>query len=173
MANCLITAGHVIDCYDVTPGVRNIYIANYDKDMTFAYDADNVITGLTPSISATTFYQYEVPMQVAGLDDVSTTDQALSTTIFTPAVTFPVNGLNKITRNQLLLLARARVSIIIEDENGNYLFCGKKRGMASDTSKQTTGIASGSRSGYEFSFKGYEPEPANFIAYSAFSSLIG
>jgi hypothetical protein len=52
--NCLITAGHVIDCYDVTPGVRNIYIANYDKDMTFAYDTDNVITGLTPSISATT-----------------------------------------------------------------------------------------------------------------------
>jgi hypothetical protein len=64
---------------------------------------------------------------------------------------------------ELKLLTWGKPQVIVEDNNGNFFYCGLKRGMEVTGGTIATGTNLGDASGYTLELKGEEPIAANFI----------
>lgn len=168
--NCLLDTGIGRICKDNTPGVQEIYLANWDGDTTYTTDADNVITGITASNP--TWYKFEFPRNTAGfvenLAGVPENDEVS----YQQELAMVFNKRDADKRNLMLLLAKANTIAIVKDKNGLYTVVGIEAGLDLSTGVDQTGIAPGDRNGYTFTFTGTEGEPAPFIELAAFSGDI-
>ena len=70
---------------------------------------------------------------------------------------------------ELLLLARARVYVIVQDNNDQYWFLGAANGLEMTAGTAGTGTAFGDRSGYELTLSGMEPNSMLNIATTVFA----
>jgi hypothetical protein len=93
------------------------------------------------------------------------------TLFYTPEVTFTINKLQTFVRNELRLLARNRLLVIVLDNNGRYWLLGAANGLEASAGTAGTGTAFGDRSGYEMTLTGMEPEPMLNIAAATFTAL--
>jgi len=71
-------------------------------------------------------------------------------------------------RNEIKLLSRAKLSVIIKDNNGIYWLMGETNGVRMTAGDNGTGTALGDRNGYSLSFQGQEPEPMAIVLDGAF-----
>ena len=69
-------------------------------------------------------------------------------------------------RNEVKMLARAKMSIIIKDNNGTYWLMGETNGVRLVSGDNGTGTALGDRNGYSLSFQAQEPEPMRAVTAS-------
>jgi len=74
--------------------------------------------------------------------------------------------LSVVDHKQIKLLSYGRPQVIVEDNNGNFFYCGLKNGMEVSGGTIVTGAAMGDLSGYTLTLTGQEPVPANFISVS-------
>jgi hypothetical protein len=88
---------------------------------------------------------------------------------YTPEVTFTINKLQVAVRNELRLLVRNRVIVIVQDNNNRYWLLGSANGLEATAGTAGTGTAFGDRSGYELTLTGMEPDPMFSIASTVFS----
>jgi len=90
---------------------------------------------------------------------------------YTPEVTFTINKLQVAVRNELRLLARNRLLVIVQDNNNRYWLLGSANGLEATAGTAGTGTAFGDRSGYEMTLTGMEPDPMLLIASTTFTPL--
>jgi hypothetical protein len=90
---------------------------------------------------------------------------------YTPEVTFTINKLQVAVRNELRLLARNRLLVIVQDNNNRYWVLGAANGLEATAGTAGTGTAFGDRSGYEMTLTGMEPDPMLLIASTTFTPL--
>ena len=88
---------------------------------------------------------------------------------YTPEVTFTINKLQVAVRNELRLLARNRLLVIVQDNNNRYWVLGAANGLEATAGTAGTGTAFGDRSGYEMTLTGMEPDPMLLIASTVFA----
>jgi hypothetical protein len=91
------------------------------------------------------------------------------TIFYSPEVTFTINKLQVAVRNELRLLARSKVIVIVQDNNSRYWLLGAINGLEVTAGTAGTGTAFGDRSGYELTLTGMEPDPMFLIASTVFS----
>jgi hypothetical protein len=60
-------------------------------------------------------------------------------------------------------LSYGRPQVIVEDNNGNFFYCGLEHGMDVTGGTIVSGAAMGDLSGYTLTLTGMEPVPANFL----------
>jgi hypothetical protein len=92
------------------------------------------------------------------------------TLFYTPEVTFTINKLQVAVRNELRLLARNRLIVIVQDNNSRYWLLGADNGLEATAGTAGTGTAFGDRSGYEMTLSGMETNPMLLIASTTFSA---
>jgi hypothetical protein len=90
---------------------------------------------------------------------------------YTPEVTFTINKLQVAVRNELRLLARNRLLVIVQDNNNRYWLLGSANGLEATAGTAGTGTAFGDRSGYEMTLTGMEPDPMLLIVSTTFTPL--
>jgi len=73
-------------------------------------------------------------------------------------------------RNELRLLARNRILVIVKDNNSRYWVLGADNGLEATAGTAGTGTAFGDRSGYEMTLSGMETNPMLLIAAATFSA---
>lgn len=166
---CIINAGFELGCKDSTGGIRNIWVANHSDVTTYTESADGTITGVT-SFSAQTYFQIEFPNENGDFGEVGT-HNIQGTNFWTQAINVIFNKRTADSRNLLLLMAQAEMSVVIQDQNDVYMLAGRKNGINLSSSNSTAGREYGDLSGIEISLEGKEPATAPFMSASAFASL--
>lgn len=169
--SCTLTTGFLRGCIEGEGGVLELYFGNKVSD--FAATADS--TGKITSISGTSlaYYKYELEPETSSFLQTHQNNPGNGSRSVDQAVTLVLNYMEQAKREEIKLLAKGLLSVIVKDANGKYWLFGEERGM-----RMVQGGTSGSgttfadRNGYSLNFMGKESCEAPEVAYSAFSSLI-
>ena len=157
---CDLTTGFTVGCNDSIGGVAEFWIANMPSDFAAATDGSGEVTGLTGT--GLVYYKYEATNAQGAasvMNDNPTVNDQNGTSYFDQTATYILNKMEKTKRNEIKMIARAKMSIIIKDNNGNFWLMGKENGVRLASGDNGTGTALGDRNGYSLSFQAQEFEP--------------
>ena len=157
---CELTQGFAVGCNDSTGGIAEFWFANMVDDFAVAESA----TGEASSITGTglTYYKYETTNAQGAasvINDNPTVNDQNGTSYFDQTCTYVLNKMDTAKRNEVKMLARAKLSVIVKDNNGIYWLMGKVNGVRMTAGDNGTGTALGDRNGYSLSFQAQETEP--------------
>lgn len=151
-------------CRNSTPGVAEVYIANYGDITTVAYNAGqtqiSAITGQTAS-GATSgfFYTLAVNRESSGFvdnTDISVPDGRAS---FIPTMTLKLGGMSSDVREIFKTLSQARVIAMFKTTANEYFIAGVNNGLDMSTGTFSTGVTRADFKGLEITLEGLEAEP--------------
>ena len=97
------------------------------------------------------------------MNDNPTVNDQNGTSYFDQTATYILNKMEKTKRNEIKMIARAKMSIIIKDNNGTFWLMGKENGVRLASGDNGTGTALGDRNGYSLSFQAQEFEPMPIV----------
>jgi hypothetical protein len=158
---CDINLGRLEPCKDAVGGLKAAYFVNWGEVTGYTYNVTNtdVIDTVTGTPNA---YRYELK-GTNSFDQTITSSRENGTTFFDQSVKLQLKSLDVVTHKQLKLLSYGRPQVIVEDNNGNFFFCGLEHGMEVTGGTIVSGTAMGDLSGYTLELKGMERVPANFL----------
>lgn len=169
--SCTIADGREWVCKEQVGGIVAVYFAN-----DIALNTPTVITAAaTGTIAAVTLaaidgaseqailYKYALPEYTASYTETLTSAPENGTLFYEQAVELTLHKLTANDRDEIKLLAAGRPNVILEDNNGNFILAGWRKGMNVTTAAAQTGTAAGDLSGYVISMTGSEPVAAPFI----------
>ena len=155
---CLLTMGYNLDCRDSYGGVKEVFIMELANAVTITSGA-GIVTAITKA-STKLFYKYNLIAHTGEGTDTLTANRENGTLMSAQTIAFPINKMTVAVRNELLLLAQARLLIVLIDQNGLGWLYGRDNGMMIATAGAKTGKTLSDRNGYELAFEGTEKELA-------------
>lgn len=162
---CDISLGRKEPCKDSLGGLRAVYFTNYDDVDVNGYTYDvtdtDMITDITGAATLNA-YKYELKGN-SSLDTNIVSSRENGTTYFEQTLNLTFKKLTVETHKEVKLLAYGRPRILVEDNNGNFFWCGLKFGCDVTGGTIVTGAAMGDLSGYTLTLVGMELAPANFV----------
>lgn len=177
MATCDITSGITLGCRDNTGGIRNLYILSGSIST-----VETASEGLINAISGSgVFYQFELFRQTSDYSEAISSTPENGTVFYEQTLNAVFFKLQSSTRNQVRVLAlNPNLKIVVETNNGaddgvgRFFYLGEENGMQLLSGTAGTGTAFGDLNGYNLTFTGQEPVPANEISGSAgsFSNVL-
>ena len=127
---CNLTSGFEVGCNDSIGGVAEFWIANMPNDFAAATDGSGEVTGLTGT--GLSYYKYECTNAqgaASTMNDNPTVNDQNGSSFFDQTATYVLNKMDKAKRNEVKMIARAKMSIIIKDNNGTYWLMGATNGV--------------------------------------------
>lgn len=161
---CSITInGRAFPCKTGIGGIKQVWIAEWTDGM---WDA--VSSGSIPDASsAVTFYGFELTKNSGSLQQTINSSMENGTIFFSQVVTAVLPILTAADNAELYDLMKSRVSIIVEDNNGNKLVMGHTQGVEISGGEIGTGTAKGDLNGYNLQFTAEEAIPAPHLGAAA------
>lgn len=170
---CDLTQGFTVGCDDSFGGVRRFLFANMPTDFAATENASGMVTAITGT--SLTYYEYEATKgqgATSFFNDNPTVNSANGTSYFDQTATYVLNKMEQVKRNEVKMMARAKLSIIVEDNNGKYWLMGKSNGVRLTTGDVGSGTAVADRNGYSLSFQSQEFDPMPEVSSSIISGLL-
>jgi len=167
--SCSLTTGYALGCRDSVGGIKTIYVQGWNATGTVNTNGSGTVTGFTGFSSG--FYEYDLTKATSSLTETLNASIENGSIYYTPEVTFTINKLQVAVRNELRLLARNRLLVIVQDNNNRYWVLGAANGLEATAGTAGTGTAFGDRSGYEMTLTGMEPDPMLLIVSTTFTPL--
>ena len=154
---CALTAGYILDCKESLGGLKSIRLVEWDN-----LDSTTVVAGVsTVTMDASKkFWKYELVSQTSSWTETITANVQNGTVFYQQEVTMVLNKMKASTRNEILLIAKNRLAIIVEDMNGTYWLIGRVNAADLTAGNGTSGTSNGDRNGYTLTFTAMEAEPA-------------
>ena len=150
---CALTAGYTLACKDSVGGLKKVYIDNFE-DVDYGTETAGVISTATGG-----FFEYELPMNTAQFTETVTSSIENGTTFYQTELSIVLPKLTATMRNQLKLLAQAKLAVIAEDRNGAKWVMGLENGCYLTTGTSATGTAMGDLNGMTLTFTSMEKSP--------------
>jgi hypothetical protein len=162
---CILNDGYDLGCFG-TGGVKNIYIANYTSSAAFTLDANDIITTAS---NAGTYYQFEQDIESALFNETINPSRENGTVFYESTVSIKMFNNDADVRNLVKALAKAPLSVLIEDNNGGYWLMGTETAVRATEGSRGFGQAFGDMNGamLTFTYKSAEPVP------SVLSTIVG
>ena len=171
MATCLFTAGLPLGCKDAMTGAKALYIGNFENLISYTAGTTNVVTGVTMS-AGTFLYKFGLLKEAAGFTEVINASPQNGTTSYTPTLDLYLSKFSTTVRNQITLLARAKLIMILQDRNSQFWILGSENGMDLISGTGMVGKAFvGEQNGYTMQFTGEESIPSIEISSSLITSI--
>ena len=161
---CNLTEGFAVGCNDSIGGVAEFWIANMPTDFVAGTDGSGEVTGLAGT--GLTYFKYECTNAQGAaslMNDNPTVNDQNGSSYFDQTATYVLNKMEKTKRNEIKMIARAKMSIIIKDNNGIYWLMGAINGVRLTAGENGTGTALGDRNGYSLSFQAQEFDPMPIV----------
>ncbi len=173
MANCGTIAGISRACRDNAGGVRKFYIATVAdfNDVSFDEDGAGTITGFTGTESLSA-YTYSTNKNSSNFVENYQSSVENGTVGYEQVATLVFSKMEAAKRNQVLLLAQSDIIIIAEDRNGKYWLLGETEGVTLSGGNSQSGVALSDLNGYNLTFTGMEPSPAQEVSVTALESIL-
>ena len=169
--SCSLTTGYALGCRDSIGGIKAIYVQPINVTGSVNTNGSGLVTGFTPTSVSGSWFEYDLTKATSSMTETLNASVENGTLFYTPEVTFTINKLQTAVRNELRLLARNRLLVIVQDNNNRYWLPGAANGLEASAGTAGTGTAFGDRSGYEMTLTGMEPDPMLNIAAATFSAL--
>jgi hypothetical protein len=166
--SCSLTTGYALGCRDSVGGIKTIYVQSFNPTGSCNTNGSGSVTGFTGYASGS-FFEYDLTKATSSMTETLNASIENGSLFYTPEVTFTINKLQVLVRNELRLLARNRLLVIVQDNNNRYWVLGAANGLEATAGTAGTGTAFGDRSGYEMTLTGMEPDPMFLIASTVFS----
>jgi hypothetical protein len=167
--SCSLTTGYALGCRDSVGGIKTIYVQGWNATGTVNTNGSGTVTGFTGFSSG--FYEYDLTKATSSMTETLNASIENGSIFYTPEVTFTINKLQVAVRNELRLLARNRLLVIVQDNNNRYWVLGAANGLEATAGTAGSGTAFGDRSGYEMTLTGMEPDPMLLIVSTTFTPL--
>jgi hypothetical protein len=147
--NCTLDQGYVLGCNSVG-GLEKVWIGTYSSDTSYAFDADNVVTGVT---SASTVYLMEMDIEQAGLTQAGQFSRENGTVFYESNLSIKFIELDKDLRNLLVALGRAPLYAVVKSNSGQYFICGVETSGRATEGTADLGVALGDMNGATLSIQ--------------------
>jgi len=167
--SCSLTTGYALGCRDSIGGIKHIYVQAFNATGSVNTNGNGLVTGFTGYASGS-FFEYDLTKATSSMTETLNASVENGTLFYTPEVTFTINKLQTAVRNELRLLARNRLLVIVQDNNSRYWVLGADNGLEATAGTAGTGTAFGDRSGYEMTLSGMETNPMLNIAAATFAA---
>jgi hypothetical protein len=151
--SCALTAGYTLACKDSVGGLKKIYIDNFE-DVSYGSETSGVISTATGG-----FFEFELPMNTAQFTETVTSSIENGTTFYQTELTIVLPKLTATLRNELKLMAQAKLALIAVDRNGTQWVLGLENGVYLTTGTSATGTAMGDLNGMTLTFTSMEKSP--------------
>ena len=162
---CLLTTGRELPCKDSVGGIKAVYLADYGS-----LGALTVASGEVTAIAGTPdLFQFDVKGN-SSLEQAITSSRENGTTFYEQTLNLTLTKLDLATQQEIVLMAKARPHIFVEDYNGNYFLVGAANGADVSGGTIVTGAAMGDLSGFTLVFSAQETLPAYFVTSTVVTS---
>ncbi len=151
---CGLTKGRAIDCRDGFGGIEQVLISEFNNVSTFTATA-GVVTALT-QVVATNFFIYELEKANGSLVETHTGSIDNNTNVYDSVLEFTTKKISALENEELNLLDKNRLFIIVKDMNGKYWTMGAYYGADKLGGTSVTGAAAADMNGYTYSFSAQE-----------------
>lgn len=169
MAGCALTQDYNFACDVGVGGVKECYLIELENVASIT-ESSGTITAITKG-AGKVFRKYQLVQETASFDETITGNIQNGTLFYAQKGTIIINKQQVSVRNEILLLAKSRLIIVFEDNNGIYRLFGRLNGQRMLSGSINTGTAWGDRSGYSLEFTGNENETAPFVDAAVIATL--
>lgn len=170
MANCALTQDYSFGCDTGAGGVdKELYLIELENVLSYT-ESSGTLTAITKA-TGKIFRKYQLVLETANFQEDIVGNRVNGTLYYDQKGTIVINKQNIAVRNEILLLAKNRLVVVIKDNNGNYLLYGRVFGAMLQTGVAATGTVWGDRNGYTLNFTGKETELAPFVSSSVIATL--
>lgn len=169
MADCALTQDYSFGC-DVGAGGNKTFWFIELENVDVITESSGVVTAIT-KVSGKIFRKYQLVLETSNTDEAITGNKQNGTLFYGQTAVLVINKQQVAVRNEILLLAKNRLVLVAEDNNGTYRLYGRENGLQLLTGSVTSGTAWADRNGYTLNFTGNERELAPFVDSSVISTL--
>jgi hypothetical protein len=174
MPGCALTTDYLFGCDTGSGGIKECYLMELENlqrpAVGYAGEAVGLITAI-PKVATKVWRKYQLVLDTASFDEDIVGSRVNGTLYYSQKGTIIINKQNVAVRNELLLLAKNRLSIITKDNNEAYKMYGIQNGMMLETGGVSSGVAWGDRNGYTLNFTGKEFQLSAFVADAVIATL--
>lgn len=169
MPSCALTQDYSFGCDVGTGGTKELYLIELNNVASYT-ESSGTLTAIT-KVTGKVFRKYQLVLETANFDEGIVGNRASGSIYYDQKGNIVINKQNVAVRNEILLLARNVLIVVIKDNNDTYRLFGRNFGMRLETGNASTGVAWGDRNGYTLNFTGKEPELAPFVLDAVITTL--
>lgn len=170
MACPAINSGYSKSCRDAQGGIKKFYVTEKANISSYTV-VSGVVTAITMA-GGRKFWLYEQELNTASTVEAPTTNRQNGSFFVDQTLNAVFNKRSAASSYQFKTLAVNDLVFISQEQTGTNFVFGLVNGMSMDPSTSPSGTAAGDRNGYEFVFKGNEPDFAPTISDVLLSGII-
>ncbi len=167
--SCILTQGFTLDCKDQTGGVKAIYLVEFDSTDTVTKASGEVTAHSL--VSSRAYFKYELEKETATTVWRHIPSSENGTNVNEADLTIRLHKITTAKRNEIKLLAQARLRAIVRDTENNYYLYGADYGIQLQPSTTEFGQAFADFKGHVLNFMHKEPDAPLLIQASVVTSL--
>ena len=167
--NCSLTTDYLFGCDVGTGGTKEVYLIELANIASYT-ESSGTLTAIT-KVTGKVFRKYQLVAETANFEEVIVGNRSAGTIYYDQKGTIILNKQQVSVRNEILLLAKNYLTMVIHDLNDTYRLYGREIGLRLGAGTATTGTAWGDRNGYTLTFTGKENALAPFIDPTVISTL--
>lgn len=168
--SCALTSDYNFGCDVGSGGVaKEVYIIELEN-IDSVTESSGTLTAITKA-TGKVFRKYQLVQDTALFEESMVGNRPNGTLYYSQKGSIIINKQQVSVRNEILLLAKNNIAIVMQDNNATYRLFGRDQGLALTTGSATTGTAWGDRNGYTLEFTGNERELAPFVQDSVIATL--
>lgn len=161
---CSLTlTGRAFPCNKGLGGIRRIWVKAFDP-ADFPQPSAGVIANSSQDV---TFYGYDLAKNSGNLTQTINSSPENGTLFYDQALEAVLVSLVGADTAEFHAMLKTRLSILVEDNNGEYLLMGLDRGVEATGGSIATGTANGDLSGYTFNLSAQEALPCPHVTIGA------
>ena len=158
---CTLTTGRKVPCKSAVGGLKTVYFADYGT-----LGAATISSGEVTALAGTpALFQFDIKGN-SSLETAINSSRENGTTFYETTLNLTLTFLDKLTQEELKLVAHARPHVFVEDYNGNYFVVGLEHGAEVTGGSIVSGAAMGDLSGFTLTMVAQETAPPYFITGS-------
>lgn len=171
MANCALTQDFNLnaDCRDAIGGIKAVYFLEIGN-VTSITDSSGTITAIVKA-SGKIFRKYTLIRATSNASDALTVSEANGSIFSAQTVEIVINKRSANIRNEIMILGRTNVLVVVTDNNNNSFLYGREFGLTLGAATGATGTAWGDRNGFTLPFAGNERELAFQVSDAVMATL--
>lgn len=168
MACTLTLSGRELPCRDSVGGIRNVWIlTNYNAvaDGQFVEGMYGAVTAgkINTATAASIYKDYVSPKNTSTLTQTINGSIENGNVFYQQVLSLVISKPVAADIIELRNLAKGRLSVIVEDNNGNKFVMGHTQGVELSGGTLATGTAKGDLNGFTLEFTAEESIPAPFV----------
>lgn len=166
---CALTQGYTLDCRDNAGGMKAAWMIEF-ANVTGVTSAAGIVSAIAKANNAR-FWKYEQIRGNAEAKEDIEQNEGNGVTVYNQAVTLILTKMQASLRNEIVLLAKNYLVMVVQDRNDKYWLYGWTEGLILATGGAGTGKAGTDLNGYTLNFTGQQTALALEVSSSVITTL--